>query len=295
VKGAGNTMAGLKKNGGLGRGLDALLGEYTQPGPNVTEVDVYLIDNNPDQPRKQFDEEKLKELAASVKKHGIVQPIIVKSNGQRYTIVAGERRYRAARMAGLKTVPVVVRPFEEDQIMEIALIENIQRENLNPIEEAAAIRFLMQQHDYTQEEVSEHLGKSRPAIANTLRLLSLPEPVCELIKNGALSSGHGRALAGLENASLQTELAQKAAEENWSVRETERRAKEANEPQSEKPRKKREQQVDPILFDVEETLRTRLATKVQIKGTQKRGKITIEYFNAQDLQHIYDVIQGADQ
>ncbi len=159
----------MAKNKGLGRGLDALLNEIDAPEEareNRLEVNLYDIDTNPNQPRKTFDPEKLAELAASIKRHGIVQPILVKKNGSRYTIVAGERRYRAARQAGLMKVPVTLTDIDEDTVMEISLVENIQRENLNPIEEAAAIKLLMQQHDLTQEEVSERVGKSRPAIAN---------------------------------------------------------------------------------------------------------------------------------
>lgn len=160
---------------GLGKGLDALLGDYQQPPEeSVKEIDVNLIDTNSSQPRKSFDKEKLDELANSIKNHGIVQPIVVRRTGERYTIVAGERRYRAARIAGLNKVPVVVKDMDDYQVMEVALIENIQREDLNPIEEATAIRFLMVQNDLTQEEVAERLAKSRPSIANTLRLLNLP-------------------------------------------------------------------------------------------------------------------------
>ena len=161
---------------GLGRGLDALLGDYTAAPPEgVRQTDVYLIDTNADQPRKTFDEEKLRELADSIARHGMVQPIIVRQNGERFVIVAGERRFRAARMAGLTQVPVIVKALDDAEVMEVALIENLQRENLNPIEEAAAIRFLMEQHDLTQEEVAKRLAKSRPAIANSLRLLNLDE------------------------------------------------------------------------------------------------------------------------
>ena len=209
---------------GLGRGLDALLDELDleeKSGGQIEQVSLYDIDTNPDQPRKTFDEEKLKELAASLKRHGVVQPLIVKRNGMRYTIIAGERRFRAARLAGLSTVPVLVSDLDENAIMEVALVENIQRENLNPIEEAAAIRLLMEQHDLTQEEVSARIGKSRPAIANALRLLSLEKPVTEYIKSGKLSAGHGKMLAGIEDRERQIELANKAIEKDWSVRRLE--------------------------------------------------------------------------
>lgn len=170
---------------GLGRGLDALLGDYTAAPPEgVRQTDVYLIDTNADQPRKTFDEEKLRELADSIARHGMVQPIIVRQNGERFVIVAGERRFRAARMAGLTQVPVIVKALDDAEVMEVALIENLQRENLNPIEEAAAIRFLMEQHDLTQEEVAKRLAKSRPAIANSLRLLNLDDGVQDYVREG---------------------------------------------------------------------------------------------------------------
>ena len=161
---------------GLGKGLDALLGGYEEPNETaVSTLSVYLIDNNSDQPRKKFDEAKLVELANSIAQHGIVQPIIVRKVGERYSIIAGERRFRAARRAGLNEVPVIVREMDEQQVLEVSLIENLQRENLNALEEAAAIRTLMDEHDLTQDEVAKRLGKSRPAIANAVRLLSLPE------------------------------------------------------------------------------------------------------------------------
>ena len=231
------------KNKGLGRGLDALLDEIDAPEEQQQgkfEVDLYDLDTNPDQPRKTFDPEKMSELAASIKRHGVVQPILVKKNGTRYTIVAGERRYRAARQAGLMTVPVVLTDIDEDAVMEISLVENIQRENLNPIEEAAAIRLLMQQHDLTQEEVSERVGKSRPAIANALRLLTLAKSVQKLIKDGRLSAGHGKMLAGVGDPRIQMELAEKCVEGDWSVRRLEDELKFA-----EMPKRKRKEKPEP--------------------------------------------------
>lgn len=272
---------------GLGKGLDALLGDYAEaPQEGVRELDVHSIDTNAGQPRKAFDEEKLQELAGSIARHGMVQPIIVRQKGSRYVIVAGERRFRAARMAGLATVPVIVKELEEAQVMEVALIENLQREDLNPIEEAAAIRFLMQQHDLTQEEVSKRLSKSRPAIANSLRLLSLPEPVQEHLRQGRLQAGHARALAGLQDAAAQTALADKIISEGLSVRAAEAliRGQGAPRPKKAAPR------VDSDLAAAEASLRERLGTKVSIQGTGKRGKIVIEYFNAETLQVIYDAL-----
>lgn len=281
-----------KPKRGLGKGLDALLGEFNETPPQgVSEIDVRLLDVNKSQPRKQFDEEKLQELAESIRRHGVVQPILVRKKGERYTIVAGERRYRAARLAGLNTVPVVVRELEEQQVMEVALIENIQREDLNPVEEAAAIRFLMKQHDLTQEEVAERISKSRSAIANTLRLLSLPEEALELLRDGSLSAGHGRALAAMKDEKLQLRLAKEAVEQGYSVRQMELLAKKYAEEQ--KPKEKTAARMLPELFDAQEHLRARLGTRVKISGSEKKGKIVIEYFSPEDLQRIYDMIGGS--
>ncbi len=274
---------------GLGRGLDALLGEYTAAPKGTEEVDIYLIDPNTEQPRKSFDKEKLHELAESIRRHGMVQPIIVRQNGERFTVVAGERRYRAARIAGLNQVPVLVKNLEDKEVMEVALVENIQRENLNPIEEAAAIRFLMQQHDLTQEEVSKRLSKSRPAIANTLRLLTLPASVQGALKEGMMQSGHARVLAGMQNDADKQTLAQEIVELGLSVRQTEQRAKEMAEGPKQKPAPAKKPQ-DNDLHAAEKELREKLGTKVSILGNPKRGKVVIEYFSKQELQEIYDLL-----
>lgn len=278
---------------GLGRGLDALLGDYTQPTPEgVQQVDIRRIDTNAGQPRKDFDQEKLQELADSIRQHGVVQPILLRQNGERYVIVAGERRFRAARLAGLEKVPAIVKDLDEAQVMEVALIENLQREDLNPIEEAAAIRFLMQQHDLTQEEVSKRLSKSRPAIANSLRLLTLPEPVQAYLRNGKLQAGHARALAGLQDPEAQAVLADKIVGEGLSVRAAESLARE----QGQKPprQKKEPPATDPDLAAAETSLREWLGTKVSIQGSSQRGRIVIEYYNAELLQGIYDLLRGGE-
>lgn len=278
---------------GLGRGLDALLGDYTQPTPEgVQELDIHLIDTNAGQPRKDFDQEKLQELADSIRQHGVVQPILLRQNGERYVIVAGERRFRAARLAGLEKVPAIVKDLDEAQVMEVALIENLQREDLNPIEEAAAIRFLMQQHDLTQEEVSKRLSKSRPAIANSLRLLTLPEPVQAYLRNGKLQAGHARALAGLQDPEAQAVLADKIVGEGLSVRAAESLARE----QGQKPprQKKEPPATDPDLAAAEASLREWLGTKVSIQGSSQRGRIVIEYYNAELLQGIFDLLRGGE-
>ncbi len=208
---------------GLGKGLDALLGEYVaSPSEGVHEVDIDLLDINLDQPRKRFDEDRLAELSSSIKLHGIVQPIIVRRKGDRYVIVAGERRYRAARMAGMKTVPAIIREFDDRQFMEVALIENIQRENLNSMEIAAAIDFLVKQHDLTHEEIAHRIGKSRVSVTQIHRLLSLPAKVQEYIREGRLQFGHARPLVGVGDPVLQSKLADRAIEQGWSSRELER-------------------------------------------------------------------------
>lgn len=284
---------------GLGRGLDALLDPYSaQPADQANEarrvrtVDVHDIDTNREQPRKQFDEEALGELAASIKVHGIVQPLIVRERNGRYMIIAGERRFRAARMAGLSEVPVLVADYDEEQIHEVSLIENIQREDLNPVEEAAAIRFLMQQHDMTQEEVSARIGKSRPAVANALRLLQLPEDVLEKLRGGVLSAGHGRALAGVSDAALASRLCDETVRMGYSVRALESRIKNLNEA-GEKPRKRAEKPaLSADLAQVQSAMRERLGTKVTMQGSEARGSITIEYFSREDLEHVYRLIAG---
>ena len=284
-----------KKGMGLGRGLDALLDDLSLDTPErqgVLTVSLYDIDTNPDQPRKSFDPEKLQELAASLKRHGVVQPLLVRKNGARYTIVAGERRYRAARLAGLSTRPVVLTDANDDTLMELSLVENIQRENLNPIEEAAAIRLLMQQHDLTQEEVSERIGKSRPAIANALRLLSLAKPVQALVKEGKLSAGHGKMLAGVSDAKLQESLAKACVENDWSVRRLEdelRFASMQKKPKAKAPEPSAE------LKSALHRIRSQLGTKVAVQGSEEKGKLIIHYYSKDDLDRIYRAIVGEEE
>lgn len=287
---------------GLGRGLDALLDPYSASpddsqavSAGILVVNVREIDNNALQPRKQFDEQSLNELADSIRIHGIVQPLIVKKKNNRYMIIAGERRFRAARIAGLSEVPVLVADYDEAQIHEVSLIENIQRENLNPIEEAAAIRFLMKQHDMTQEEVSSRLGKSRPAIANTLRLLQLPEPVIDLLKSGMLSAGHGRALAGLTDNAVIEKLAKECVEKEYSVRALEEKIKLMSEKKKpEKNAKKEKPTRSAELASLEESFREALGTRVSLAGNNSRGKIVIEYYSREDLERVYDRMTGRE-
>ena len=226
----------------------------------------------------------------------MVQPIIVRQNGERFVIVAGERRFRAARMAGLTQVPVIVKALDDAEVMEVALIENLQRENLNPIEEAAAIRFLMEQHDLTQEEVAKRLAKSRPAIANSLRLLNLDDGVQDYVREGKLSAGAARALVAVKDVRKQRTLAQEAALRGLSVREVERRAHAANN-EEEIKRMKAEQKTEIArgrisndLYAAQEQLRERLGTRVTISGTEEQGKLVLEYYSRDMLEGLYELL-----
>ena len=285
---------------GLGKGLDALLGGYEEPNETaVSTLSVYLIDNNSDQPRKKFDEAKLVELANSIAQHGIVQPIIVRKVGERYSIIAGERRFRAARRAGLNEVPVIVREMDEQQVLEVSLIENLQRENLNALEavsytleEAAAIRTLMDEHDLTQDEVAKRLGKSRPAIANAVRLLSLPEELQALVLEDKLSAGHCRVLASVPDEELMIKLAALAAAEGWSVRETERRVADALDAKKLEKRQPKREKLSTDMKSAQDSLREHLGTKVRFRGDENKGKIVIEYYSKDELAGIYDRIMG---
>ncbi len=279
---------------GLGRGLDALLDPHVMDEPSdehgqgVTEVDIHSVDTNLQQPRKSFSEDSLNELAASIKTHGIVQPLIVRKNGDRYQIVAGERRFRAARIAKLKKVPVIIVDYDEKKMREISLIENIQREDLNPVEEAAAIRALMKEYGLTQEQLSERLGKSRPVIANALRLLSLPDAVTKMIIEGTLSAGHGRALAGIGDEALQIKLAEETVNLGYSVRALENRIKNLNQKKDTggKP------QPSSDMKYLERIFREKTGTKVRIEGTEEKGKIIFEYASKDQLQQVYDCLTG---
>lgn len=281
-----------KQKKGLGKGLDVLFssGNTDVSAETIKNIDVHLIDTNAEQPRKDFDEEKLKELAASITRHGMVQPIIVRKNGGRFIIIAGERRFRAAHIAGLTSVPVIVKELEDDQSMEIALIENIQRENLNSVEEAMAIRFLMHRHDLTQQEAAERLGKSRPAIANALRLLNLPEEVLALLKQDKLQAGHARALAALKDDAAIIALAERVVKDGMSVRETEAAVRVINEPTDKEKTKKKAEKASPAILAATRRFREKLNTKVTIKGNEDSGKIIIDYYSKEDLQSIYDLL-----
>ncbi len=278
----------MKQQQRLGRGLGALIGEEsTAEKSSVLEIDVNEIDPNLQQPRKRFDEEKLEELAQSIRTYGIVQPIIVQRNGSRYTIIAGERRYRAARMAGLAQVPAVIKEFSEMEFMEVSLVENLQREDLNPIEEAQAMRLLMVEHDLTQDELSSRLGKSRSAVANTLRLLSLPEEVCNMVMSEELSSGHARCLVALPSDKDKIALARRIVSEGLSVRDTEALASETS---GKKPAPHKIKNAAPEIESAQGSLTSALGTRVQITGNLSRGKIVLSYYSPDQLQSLYDFL-----
>ncbi|EOC99422.1 ParB/RepB/Spo0J family partition protein [Caldisalinibacter kiritimatiensis] len=288
-----------KKKRGLGKGLSALIPDepkeeiIEEAGEKIVSLDISLIEPNDEQPRRHFDEQSLYELTKSIEAHGVLQPIIVRKKGKGYQIVAGERRWRAAKEAGLKEIPCLVKELEQIKSTEIALIENIQREDLNPIEEALAYNGLMDKYDFTQEEVADIVGKSRSYIANVTRLLNLDERVLEYISTGRLSSGHGRALLSIRDSELQYGTAIKIMEKGLSVRETEKLIKEMKNKKKNKRKNKVQKKKDPILIELEDNLTKVLGTKVQISKGRKKGKIEIEYYSDEDLERILDIISNA--
>ncbi|WP_055669979.1 ParB/RepB/Spo0J family partition protein [Desnuesiella massiliensis] len=279
----------MSKKFGLGKGLGALIPEEEKSEETKGNlISINLIKPNVDQPRKEFDKEKIMNLANSIKEHGIIQPLILKKQNESYVIVAGERRWRAAKEIGIKEIPAIVMELTDKQVLEISLIENIQREDLNPIEEAKAYKKLLEDFDLTQEELSTKIGKSRVAITNTLRLLNLDEMVQQFLIEGIITEGHGRALLALPNLNMQHEICKKIIDENLSVRDTERVIKNLLNPQSKEDKKKVETQ--PYLNDVKSKLENHFGTKVVINAKKNRGKIEIEYYSNDDLQRILDII-----
>ena len=302
------------KKTGLGRGLNMLIPEQKKEEnetpkvkevvkevvkkvevvkevPKEIELKISEIEPNRNQPRKQFDEDALEELAASIKQFGVIQPLVVQKRKDYYEIVAGERRWRAARMAGLKTVPVIIRDYEEQKVLEIALIENIQRENLNAIEEAKAYDRLTAEFHLTQDEIAKKVSKSRTAITNTMRLLKLDENVQKMVEEDLISSGHARCLLGLNNPSLQYEFAVKIMDLGLSVREAEKMVKRANEEKKEE--KPKEESYDFLYKEIEESMKQKFGTKVNINHKKNnKGKIEIEYYSQEDLERIIDMIQS---
>ncbi|MEG0630426.1 MAG: ParB/RepB/Spo0J family partition protein [Christensenellaceae bacterium] len=280
---------------GLGKGLGALMGESATEqteSVGVHEVDIYLLDNDTNQPRKTFDEQKLKELAQSIKIHGIMQPITVVKKEGRYTIIAGERRFRAAKMAGIDKVPILVKDLTDKEIVELSLIENIQREDLNPLEQASALNKLVQEYHLKQEEVAKRVGKSRSAIANLMRLLGLPQSVQKMVISNQISAGHARCLLPLEDEVRIKDAANIIASRDLSVRQAELLVKDMIEPKVPQKKKVHKQAVE--IVQAQQELSKALATKVEIKGDLKKGKLVIEYYSEQQLEQLYEFIKSAE-
>lgn len=274
---------------GLGKGIGALFpGETMQNEDVVEHINIQQIKVNPFQPRKKFDETAIQELAESIKEHGILQPIIVRKKGKKYELVVGERRYRAASLAALDEVPAIIKDFTEQQMMELAILENLQREDLTPIEEAEAYHSLIENLGFTQEELAKRLGKSRPHIANHVRLLGLPEEIRQLMNEGKLSMGHGRALLGLKKKKQITEVADKVLKQGLNVRQLEALVQQYNSEVSRetvKPKKN-------IFVEAKESqLREYFGTNVQIKKNKNKGKIEIEFYSEEDLQRILEILK----
>ncbi len=294
---------------GLGKGLDSLIpnavgeaktkkeakeikeAEKEEKGGQETIVKISMVEPNRKQPRKNFDEDALQELSDSIKQFGLIQPILVQDRKDHYEIIAGERRWRAAKLAGLKEIPVIIRDYSEREIMEISLIENIQREDLNPIEEAQAYKRLLEEFHLKQDEVAERVSKSRAAVTNSMRLLKLCDEVQQMLIDDMISTGHARALLAIEDGEEQYTVAQKIFDEKLSVRDVEKLVKNLHKP--EKPAKKPadNKTMEAIYLDIEEKLKTRLSTKVTVtsKG-EGAGKIEIEFYNHEDLDRLMDLM-----
>ena len=281
----------MAKKTGLGKGLDALFAdnsvieEKVQDGEKILNLKILEVEPNRNQPRKHFDEESLEELSESIKRYGLIQPIIVTKKDGYYAIVAGERRWRACKKAGFKEIPAIIREDNEQRNREIALIENIQREDLNAYERAMGIKTLMEEYNITQQEVSNILGKSRSAIANTVRILNLDERVLELVKEGKLTEGHCRTLLPIEDGDKQYAAAIRMIEKGTTVREAEQRNK------LKKMQKNKNEKYEAIYRDIEDSFQSFFGTKVKLNAGKKKGKIVIEYTTNEDLERILELIK----
>ncbi len=281
------------KKSGLGKGIGALIAAAEEEGKSVLEIPINDIEPGDGQPRQVFDKEKMEQLAVSIREYGVIQPLIVKKEGEIYKIIAGERRWRAARLAGLKVVPVIERNASSKEIMELALIENIQREDLNPIEEAEAYQRLIEEYAMTQEELSEKVGKSRSAITNFLRLLQFDGEIRSYLINGTLTAGHARALLALDNKEDRLKAAKEIRENDWSVRQTEQYVKKLLKSQSEQSENREEE--DTVLSSVEvkrvqNSLKNALGTKVKLEDKNGKGKIVIEYYSIEERERLFDYL-----
>ena len=298
----------MKPTRGLGKGLSALFSETEedygksllfeespeQAGKGVTEIEISSIFANPNQPRKVFDPTALQELADSISKHGVIMPIIVNKSGDRYMIIAGERRFRASKLAGLDKVPVIVKTYNERQIKEISLIENLQREDLNPIEAATAMRSLMNDYGLTQEDLADRIGKSRPAIANTLRLLSLSPEVIKMVADGKLSAGHAKSLVSVPHED-QIKIAETAVKDGLSVREVEKRVKDYFDPPEVKAKKKIKMELSAELKELIGQMQRTFGTKVNAIGNDKKGRIYIDYYTRDDLDRLAEIVEYVEK
>lgn len=280
----------MSKKFGLGKGLGALIPEEEeiQKEDKTNVISMNLIKPNNEQPRKYFDEQNILELSESIREFGIIQPLIVKQDMNNYTIIAGERRWRAAKLLGLKEVPCIVMELTDKEVLEVSLIENIQRQDLNPIEEAKAYEKLLKEFNITQEELSKRVGKSRVVITNSLRLLKLDERVQEYIMDGVISEGHGRVILSIQDKDDQYTIAQKVIDEQLSVRTLESFVKNLKKPKEDKEKVRN---FNPYYLDIKEKLQQRFDTKINIKSKKDKGKIEIEYYSEEDLQRILDLLE----
>jgi ParB family transcriptional regulator, chromosome partitioning protein len=274
---------------GLGKGLGALIPENEEKIQNaIIEMKITDVEPNENQPRKAFDDQALTDLSESIKEHGVVQPIIVRQIGNGYQIIAGERRWRASRLAGKKTIPAIVKDCSNLEVMELALIENLQREDLNSIEEALAYKSLIEEYNMTQDEIAKQIGKSRPAIANSLRLLQLPQNIKNMIAEGKITQGHARALLAIDGEKKQLEMAEKIINQQLNVRQIEKLAKETkHKEKNDAPPDKYQLEINQL----EEKLKTALGTKVTIQHKSNKGRIEIEYYSNEELDRIVDLLE----
>lgn len=277
----------------LGKGLDALITSLSvKEDDKVVEIPLAQLRANPYQPRKTFDDDAIKELAESIREHGVIQPIVVRTALRGFEIIAGERRFRASQLLGNPTIPAVVRSYTDQQVMEIALIENVQREDLNAIEIAVAYQAIMDQFNLTQEELSLKVGKSRSHIANFLRLLSLPEEIKDYVSRGTLSMGHARAIAGIKDDAKKKELAKLTVANGWSVRELEDAVQQPETKGKPVKAKMKTERRDPYLVEIESELREKFQTTVKIKPNKDKGSIEFAYFGKGDLERLLEMLKA---
>ncbi len=286
----------MAKKSGLGKGLDAILSDKYDSqalefadSSHILELKIVDVEPNKDQPRKEFDKEKLQELTDSIAEHGVIQPIIVTKKGKGYQIVAGERRWRASKQAGLKKIPAIIRNYDELKIMEVALIENLQREDLNPVEEALGYKSLMDSFSLTQDKISDRVGKSRSAVANSLRLLNLPEKILKMLEKGQVSTGHAKVLLSVSNKSEQEQIAEIIVEKQMTVRETEAFIKSKSKNKKSGPKMSAE--VKMAIKDMENNFSKYFGTKVKIKENNGKGKIEISYYSHDEFERIMEIIK----